>query len=54
MMGVFAAEIPAARTALVPGAGHVAFSDDFRATVTAMAGFLDWCGLSRAGRALRP
>ena len=54
MLGVFAAEMPAARTALVPGAGHVAFSDDFRATVVAMAEFLDWCGLSRSGRALRP
>ena len=42
MLAVFAGEMPDARTALIPGAGHVAFSDDFPATVRAMAEFLDW------------
>ena len=40
MMSVFVREIPHARTALIPGAGHVAFSDDFPATVGAMNAFL--------------
>jgi 3-oxoadipate enol-lactonase len=53
MLGVFASGMPAARTALVPGAGHVAFSDDFPATVREMLGFLEWCGLAERGRALR-
>jgi pimeloyl-ACP methyl ester carboxylesterase len=53
MLGVFARGMPAARTALVPGAGHVAFSDDFPATVREMLGFLEWCGLAERGRALR-
>jgi 3-oxoadipate enol-lactonase/4-carboxymuconolactone decarboxylase len=44
MLSVFAREMPAARTALIPGAGHVAFSDDFPATVRAMAEFLAWAG----------
>lgn len=51
MLGEFARAMPEARTALVPGAGHVAFSDDFPATVREMCGFLDWCGLARGGRA---
>lgn len=46
MLSVFAREMPRARTALIPGAGHVAFSDDFPATVRAMAEFLDWAGRS--------
>jgi pimeloyl-ACP methyl ester carboxylesterase len=46
MMSTFAREIPAARTALIPGAGHVAFSDDFPATVGAMNAFLREAGLS--------
>ena len=53
MLGVFAREMPAARTALVPGAGHVAFSDEFPATVREMLGFLEWCGLAERGRAVR-
>jgi pimeloyl-ACP methyl ester carboxylesterase len=53
MLGVFARGMPAARTALVPGAGHVAFSDDFPATVREMLGFLEWCGLAERGRAVR-
>jgi hypothetical protein len=43
------AEIPAARTALVPDAGHVAFSDNFPGTVRAMCDFLDWTGQARDG-----
>jgi pimeloyl-ACP methyl ester carboxylesterase len=49
MMSTFAREIPAASTALVPGAGHVAFSDDFPATVGAMNAFLREAGLAPAG-----
>lgn len=44
MLSVFAREMPAARTALIPGAGHVAFSDDFPATIRAMAEFLSGSG----------
>jgi len=50
MMQCFVAEIPAARTALVPDAGHVAFSDNFPGTVRAMCDFLDWTGQARGGR----
>ena len=49
MLSVFAREIPGARTALVPGAGHVAFGDDFPGTVREMSDFLDWAGLARGG-----
>lgn len=42
MLEVFVREMPGARTALIPGAGHVAFSDDFPATVRAMDEFLAW------------
>jgi pimeloyl-ACP methyl ester carboxylesterase len=49
MMSTFAREIPVARTALIPGAGHVAFSDDFPATVGAMNAFLREAGLAPAG-----
>jgi abhydrolase domain-containing protein 6 len=48
MLSVFVREIPAARTALVPGAGHVAFSDDFPATIGAMNAFLRDAGLAPA------
>jgi len=44
MLSVFAREMPAARTALIPGAGHVAFGDDFPATIRAMAEFLSESG----------
>jgi pimeloyl-ACP methyl ester carboxylesterase len=47
MMQAFAREIPQLRTALVPGAGHVAFSDDFGATVRAMSEFLGTAGRGR-------
>ena len=40
---------PAARTALVPDAGHVAFSDNFPGTVRAMCEFLEWTGQARDG-----
>ncbi len=49
MMQAFAREIPQLRTALVPGAGHVAFSDDFPATVREMSGFLATAGLAPVG-----
>jgi pimeloyl-ACP methyl ester carboxylesterase len=45
MIQAFAREIPQLRTALVPGAGHVAFSDDFVATVREMSDFLETAGL---------
>jgi pimeloyl-ACP methyl ester carboxylesterase len=51
MLSVFAGEMPAARTALLAGSGHVPFSDDFPGTVREMSGFLEWCGLARQGRA---
>jgi pimeloyl-ACP methyl ester carboxylesterase len=47
MLSVFASELPDARTALIPGAGHVAFSDNFTGTVRAMLEFMDWAGLGR-------
>ncbi len=50
MMQAFAREIPQLRTALVPGAGHVAFSDDFPATVREMSEFLATAGLAPGGR----
>ena len=50
MLQAFAREIPQLRTALVPGAGHVAFSDDFAATVREMSGFLDTTGLAPGER----
>jgi len=50
---VFAREMPSARTALVPGAGHVAFGDDFPATMREMSEFLDWAGFSRGGAPVR-
>jgi hypothetical protein len=46
MLSVFVREIPAARTALIPGAGHVAFSDDFPATIGALNAFLRDAGLA--------
>ncbi|NBQ14789.1 MAG: alpha/beta hydrolase [Proteobacteria bacterium] len=49
MMQCFVAEIPSARTALVPDAGHVAFSDNFPGTVRAMCEFLEWTGQARGG-----
>jgi len=53
MLAVFAREMPSARTALVPGAGHVAFGDDFPATLREMSEFLDWAGFSRGGAPVR-
>ena len=53
MLAVFAREMPSARTALVPGAGHVAFGDDFPATMREMSEFLDWAGFSRGGAPVR-
>lgn len=47
MLEVFVREMPAARTALIPGAGHVAFGDDFPATMRAMSEFLDWAEAER-------
>lgn len=47
MMDVFAAELPHVRTALVPGAGHVTFADDFPRTIREMAGFLEEAGIGR-------
>lgn len=54
MMQAFAREIPQLRTALVPGAGHVAFSDDFGATVRDMDEFLAIAGLRPAPPAPAP
>ena len=53
MLDVFARGIPSARTALVPGAGHVAFGDDFPRTIREMSDFLEWAGLARDGVAVR-
>lgn len=53
MLAVFAREMPSARTALVPGAGHVAFGDDFPATLREMSEFLDWAGFARGGVPIR-
>jgi len=52
MLSVFASEMPNARTALLPGAGHVVFSDDFVGTVRAMREFMEWAGFERASVAL--
>jgi hypothetical protein len=53
-MQAFAREIPQLRTALVPGAGHVAISDDFGATVRDMDEFLAIAGLRPAPPAPAP
>jgi hypothetical protein len=52
MLSVFASEMPQGRTALIPGAGHVVFGDDFAGTVRAMREFLEWAGLERGSVAL--
>ena len=52
MLSVFASEMPQGRTALIPGAGHVVFGDDFAGTVRAMREFLEWAGLERDSVAL--
>lgn len=51
MLGVFARELPHVRTELLPGAGHVTFSDDYPGTIRAMARFLEESGLGPSSRA---
>lgn len=48
MLRVYAAEMPAAHTKLLPDAGHVTFSDNWPATQAAMQEFLDWAERQRS------
>ena len=53
MIGVFASELPHARTETLAGAGHVTFSDDYPGTIRAMERFLEETGIGPAARAPR-